>query len=57
MQAARVITQVLLNEPGKTGVYCDDKGQPMQASTLLRDPRFTTRVVAETRSLLTTVVA
>jgi NAD(P)-dependent dehydrogenase (short-subunit alcohol dehydrogenase family) len=54
-QAARVITQVLLNEPGKTGVYFDEEGQPMQASTLVRDPRFTARVVAETRSLLATV--
>ncbi len=56
-QAARVITQILLNEPGKTGVYYDDEGQPMQASTLVGDPRFTTRVVAETRSLLATAAA
>jgi NAD(P)-dependent dehydrogenase (short-subunit alcohol dehydrogenase family) len=56
-QAARVITQVLLNESGSTGVYFDDEGQPMQASTLVRDPKFTARVVAETRSLLATVPA
>ena len=54
-QAARVITQVLLNESGSTGVYFDDEGQPMQASTLVRDPKFTARVIAETRSLLATV--
>ena len=54
-QAARVITQVLLNESGSTGVYFDDEGQPMQASSLVRDPKFTARVVAETRSLLATV--
>jgi NAD(P)-dependent dehydrogenase (short-subunit alcohol dehydrogenase family) len=53
-QAARVITQVLLNELGSTGVYFDDEGQPMHASTLVRDPKFTAKVVAETRSLLAT---
>jgi NAD(P)-dependent dehydrogenase (short-subunit alcohol dehydrogenase family) len=56
-QAARVITQVLLNESGSTGVYFDDEGLPMRPSTLVRDPKFTARVVAETRSLLTTVPA
>jgi NAD(P)-dependent dehydrogenase (short-subunit alcohol dehydrogenase family) len=56
-QAARVITHVLLNESGRTGVYFDEEGQPMQASTLVRDPKFTAKVVAETRSLLTTPVA
>lgn len=30
-QAARVISQVLFNEPGKTCIYYDEKGQPMQA--------------------------
>jgi hypothetical protein len=56
-QAARVVTQVLLNESGSTGVYFDDEGQPMQPSRLVRDPMFTARVVAETRSLLATVPA
>jgi NAD(P)-dependent dehydrogenase (short-subunit alcohol dehydrogenase family) len=56
-RAAHVITEVLLNESGKTGVYYDDEGQPMQASTLAREPKFTARVVAETRSLLTTLPA
>jgi NAD(P)-dependent dehydrogenase (short-subunit alcohol dehydrogenase family) len=56
-RAARVITQVLLNESGRTGVYFDEEGQPMLASTLVRDPKFTARVVAETRSLLATVPA
>jgi hypothetical protein len=46
---APVIASVLLNKDGKTGVYYDEKGQPMQASTLVRDPRFTACVVAETR--------
>ena len=53
--AAHVISKALMNEAGKTGVYYDEKGQPMQASTLVRDPKFTARVVAETRALLATV--
>ena len=52
-EAACVITKVLLNAAGKTGVYYDDKGQPMLPSALVRDPNFTARVVAETRTLLT----
>jgi len=56
-QAADVITKVLLNESGRTGVYYDDEGQPMQPSALVRDPKFTARVVTETRSLLATVPA
>jgi hypothetical protein len=43
---------VLLNEEGKTGAYYDEKGHPMQASALVRDPQFRARVVAETRALL-----
>ncbi len=51
-QAARVITNVLLNASRETGVYYDDQGHPMLASALVRDPKFTARVVAETRALL-----
>lgn len=54
-QAARLITEVLMKWSGPTGVYYDDKGQPMLPSTLVRDPKFTIRVVAETRALLATV--
>ena len=53
-QAARVITKVVMNAPGETGVYYDDEGQPMLASALVQDPSFTARVVAETRALLAT---
>ena len=56
-QAARVITKVLLNEAGTTGVYYDDKGDPMLSSQQVRDSRFTARVISETRDLLTTVRA
>ena len=53
-QAARVITKVLLNAAGETGLYYDDEGNPMLGSALVRDPSFTARVVAETRALLAT---
>jgi hypothetical protein len=49
-----VITNVLVNESGETGVYYDEKGHPMLGSALLRDPKFQDRVVAETRALLAT---
>jgi NAD(P)-dependent dehydrogenase (short-subunit alcohol dehydrogenase family) len=55
--AAKIITNATLNEPGATGVYYDDRGQPMLGSTLVRDPEFQDRVVAETRALLSTVLA
>jgi NAD(P)-dependent dehydrogenase (short-subunit alcohol dehydrogenase family) len=54
-RAARVITKVLLNETGETGVYYDEKGHPMLGSAQVRDPKFQDRVVAETRVLLATV--
>jgi NAD(P)-dependent dehydrogenase (short-subunit alcohol dehydrogenase family) len=54
-RAARVITKVLINESGHTGVYYDEKGHPMLGSALVRDPEFTVRVVAETRALLAAV--
>ena len=56
-RAAKVITNVLLNEPGGTGVYYDERGKPMLGSALARDPQFRDRVVAETRALLSTVPA
>jgi NAD(P)-dependent dehydrogenase (short-subunit alcohol dehydrogenase family) len=54
-RAARVITKVLVNESGETGVYYDEGGHPMQGSALVRDPKFQDRVVAETRALLAPV--
>lgn len=56
-RAAKVITNALLNERGVTGVYYDERGKPMLGSTLVRDPEFQDRVVAETRALLATVPA
>ncbi len=54
-KSARVITKILTDESGKTGIYFDEKGQPMLGSAQVRDPKFQDRVVAETRALLATV--
>ena len=54
-KAAGVATKVLIDASGQTGIYYDDGGNPMLGSELVRDPRFTARVVAETRALLATV--
>jgi hypothetical protein len=50
-----VITKILTDTSGQSGVYYDEGGQPMQGSTLVRDPKFQDRVVAETRALLSTI--
>jgi NAD(P)-dependent dehydrogenase (short-subunit alcohol dehydrogenase family) len=54
-RAARMITKVLINASGQTGVYFDERGHPMLGSALVRDPKFQDRVVAETRALLSRV--
>jgi NAD(P)-dependent dehydrogenase (short-subunit alcohol dehydrogenase family) len=54
-KAAKVITRIMTDTSGKTGVYFDEKGRPMLASELVRDPAFQHRVVAETRTLLSTM--
>ena len=54
-KSARVITKILTDESGKTGVYFDEKGQPMLGSMQVRDPEFQDRVMTETRALLSTV--
>jgi hypothetical protein len=54
---SRVATKVLINASGQTGIYYDEGGHPMLGSTLGRDPKFTDRVAAETRALLSTVPA
>ncbi len=51
-----MITKVL-TDPGRTGTYFDDGGEPMLASERVRDPAFQSRVVMETRRLLATVRA
>jgi NAD(P)-dependent dehydrogenase (short-subunit alcohol dehydrogenase family) len=56
-RAARVITKILIDASGQTGVYYDEGGHPMLGSELVRDPKFQDRVVAETRALLSTIPA
>ena len=51
-RAAQVATKVLVEVSDQTGVYYDERGQPMVGSSLVRDGKFTERVVAETRALL-----
>ena len=53
--AAPMITKLLLNEAGETGIYYDEKGKPMLGSAQVRDPKFQDRVVSETRALLATI--
>jgi galactose-1-phosphate uridylyltransferase len=50
-----VITKILTDASGQTGVYYDEGGHPMLGSALVRDPKFQERVVAETRALLATI--
>jgi NAD(P)-dependent dehydrogenase (short-subunit alcohol dehydrogenase family) len=54
-RAGRVATQVLTDSSGQTGVYYDAGGHPTLGSLLVRDARFTDRVVAETRALLSAI--
>lgn len=54
-RAARIITNVLTDQSDATGVYYDENGKPMLASTQVRNPEFSDRYVAETRALLATV--
>lgn len=52
-RAACVITKILIDTSGHTGIYYDEGGHPMQGSALVRDPKFQDRVVTETRAFLT----
>jgi NAD(P)-dependent dehydrogenase (short-subunit alcohol dehydrogenase family) len=54
-RAARVITRIMTDMSGGTGIYYDHKGQLTVGSALARDPEFQDRVVAETRTLLSTI--
>ncbi len=53
-RAARVITRILTDISGQSGVYYDEGGHPMQGSALVRDSNFQDRVVGETRAFLAT---
>ena len=51
-RAARILTKVLTDTSGKTGVYYDERGEPMQGSLRVHDTAFQQRVIAETRAFL-----
>jgi hypothetical protein len=51
-RSARVLTRLLTAPSGPTGIYFDERGEPMTGSAELRDPAFQDRVVRETRSFL-----
>ena len=53
-RAGRVISKILTDPTGRTGVYYDQGGRPMTGSALVCDQQFQDRVVAETRALLAT---
>lgn len=54
-KTAKTIAGILTDQPGRTGVYFDEKGRPMLGSKLAQDTGFQDRVVTETRALLTQV--
>lgn len=55
-RAARVLAKILSNPSGPTGVYFDEGGHPMSASSReIHDRAFTARAVAETRALLASI--
>jgi NAD(P)-dependent dehydrogenase (short-subunit alcohol dehydrogenase family) len=51
-KSAKVISKIVTDTSGKTGIYFDEKGEPMLGSALVRNPEFQERVVAETRAFL-----
>lgn len=55
--AGKMIARVVTDPSDATGVYCDEKGQPMNASKQVSDPRFADRYIAESRALLATLPA
>jgi hypothetical protein len=50
-----VTTLTVLEGRTDEHIYYDEGGHPMLGSALVRDPKFTDRVVAETRALLSTI--
>ena len=51
-KSAKVITKVLTDTSGKTGIYYDEKGEPMLGSAQVRNIDFQNKVVDETRAFL-----
>jgi NAD(P)-dependent dehydrogenase (short-subunit alcohol dehydrogenase family) len=51
-RAGRLLTRIINDTSGTTGVYFDERGEPMRGSPQLWDTTFQDRVVAETRAFL-----
>ncbi len=54
-RAARMITRLLTDRAPATGVYFDERGEPMRGSARAHDAAFQARVLRETRALLAEV--
>jgi NAD(P)-dependent dehydrogenase (short-subunit alcohol dehydrogenase family) len=54
-QAARVMTKLLTDGSGETGIYYNERGHQTHGSAQVADPKFQDRVIAETRALLATL--
>jgi NAD(P)-dependent dehydrogenase (short-subunit alcohol dehydrogenase family) len=54
-RAARLEAEILTDTSGQTGIYYDEKGQPMFGSMLVHDQQFQELVVAETRAFLSKI--
>ena len=53
-RAGRLMATILTDKSNRTGIYYDEKGEPMTGSALAHDSRFQDRLVAETRAFLST---
>ncbi len=51
-RAAKMIAKIVTDASGKTGVYFDEKGEPMLGSKQVSDPEFQDAVLSETRAFL-----
>lgn len=54
-RASRLEAKLLTNRSDQTGIYYDERGEPMLGSPLVQDQVFQDRVVAQTRALLSSV--
>lgn len=56
-KAARVITKIVTDPSEATGIYYNEKGEPMRASEQVSDPTFSDRYLAESRALIASAAA
>ena len=55
VRVAKVITRILTDTSGATGVYFDEQGRLMTGSDQVTDPAYADRYIAESRELLASV--